>query len=158
MEKTAVLSFSSNTKHYDELYRLAAMLENVGYVTLVPIDVYGLLPYAKIYNEKLEYRNGNDLDDMRKRRIDLSDSLIVYIDGDDELLIDENTIKDISYAADINKEIWISYDHIFPIAVKKYIEIGLGNCGIKSIELDAHRIIDLNGGYSIHMRQLIIYK
>lgn len=158
MERTGIISFSSNVKHYEVLYRYAAILENVGYITLVPIDVYGLLPDAKIYNEKLEYRNGNDLDDMRKRRIDLSDSLIVYIDGDDELLIDENTIKDISYAADTNKEIWISYDHIFPIAVKKYIEIGLGNYGIKFIELDAHKVINLNGGYSIHMRQLIIYK
>lgn len=158
MERTGIISFSSNVKHYEVLYRYAAILENVGYITLVPIDVYGLLPDAKIYNEKLEYRNGNDLDDMRKRRIDLSDSLIVYIDGDDELLIDENTIKDISYAADTNKEIWISYDHIFSIAVKKYIEIGLGNYGIKFIELDAHKVINLNGGYSIHMRQLIIYK
>lgn len=158
MEKTDVLSFSSNTKHYDELYRLAAMLENMGYVTLIPIDAYGLLSDARIYNEKLAARNNNSLDDMRKRRIDLSDDLIVYLDGDDALLIHENTGKDILHAIDKNKEIWIAFDNIYPVDIKKHLEIGLGVYGIKGIDLNTNKLINLNGGYSIHLIRLNINK
>ena len=153
MDKNSVLSFSSNLEHYDLLHMYAAILENMGYTTLVPIDIKGLLPDANIYNERLKSRNMCDLDDMRHKRIDLSDTLIVYVNGKDSTIIDKCLLSDLKYAIDNHKDIWIGYDYVYPIYIKTHIGFALG---IKNIIMHNDKHISLNGEYYIHLRELEI--
>ena len=153
MNKNNILSFSSNLEHYDMLYMYAAILENMGYTTLVPINIQKILLNSNIYNERLKSRNMCSLDDMRHKRIDLSDILIVYIDGKDSTIIDEYLLSDLKYAIDNHKDIWIGYDHINPIDIKANIGFTLG---VKNIIMRNDKHIDLNGGYYIHLRELEI--
>lgn len=156
MRKTNIYSFTSNFSNYDILYKYAAILENMGNVTLVPIDIKKLLPKAKIYDEVLAARNNMDLKDLRRKRIDMSDELIVYLNGKDVPCIAYETIMDIIYAHEKKKNISISCDDMTIIDAIDSIE--KATLGAIMIDIKGERNIGLNGGYDIELTQIDIKK
>ena len=154
MRDIKIYSFTSNFYNYDILYKYAAILENTGNVTLVPIDIKKLLPKAKIYDEVLAARNNMDLKDLRRKRIDMSDELIVYLNGKDNPCIGYETIIDILCAYHSKKDISISCDNISMIDAINRIE----KATLNSIKIDivSNRNIGLNGGYDISLTKIKI--
>lgn len=103
------LTFSSKVKYFDVLYQYAAVLENAGYNALVPIDLFkyiGIVP-----TEKLASRHELSLLDIHKQKIDMSDGLFVYFDGEYDMIEfykDSYTLKEIKYACSLNKDLYFS--------------------------------------------------
>ena len=156
MRDTKIYSFTSNFYNYDILYKYAAILENIGNVTLVPIDIKKLLPKAKIYDEVLAARNNMDLKDLRRKRIDMSDELIVYLNGKDHPCIAYETIMDIIYAHEKKIDISIACDNMTIIDAIDSIE--KATLGSIEIDIDGNRTISLNGGYDIELIKINIKK
>ena len=142
MRESKIYSFTSNFNNYDTLYKYAAILENMGNVTLVPIDIKKLLPDAKIYYEVLA------------ARIKMSDELIVYLNGKDVPCIGYETIMDILYAHQRKIDISIACDDMTIIDAIDSIE--KATLGSIKIDIEAKRNIDLNGGYHIELTKINI--
>lgn len=154
MRDTKIYSFTSNFSNYDTLYKYAAILENQGNVTLIPIDIKKLLPKAKIYDEVLAARNNMSLEDLRRKRIEMSDELIVYLNGKDDPCIGYETIMDILCAYHNKKDISISCDNISMIdAINRIEKATLGSIKIDTVS-NSH--IGLNGGYDISLTEIKI--
>ena len=154
MRESKIYSFTSNFNNYDTLYKYAAILENMGNVTLVPIDIKKLLPDAKIYDEVLASRNNMDLKELRRKRIKMSDELIVYLNGKDVPYIGYETIMDILYAHQRKIDISIACDDMTIIDAIDSIE--KATLGSIKIDIEAKRNIDLNGGYHIELTKINI--
>lgn len=154
MRESKIYSFTSNFNNYDTLYKYAAILENIGNVTLVPLNLRRILPDAKIYDEALASRNNMDLKDLRRKRIDMSDELIVYLNGKDVPCIAYETIMDIIYAHEKKIDISIAYENItLDEVVDNIISATLGNI---KIDIAGSRNIGLNGGYDISLTKINI--
>lgn len=154
MRESKIYSFTSNFNNYDTLYKYAAILENIGNVTLVPLNLRRILPDAKIYDEALASRNNMDLKDLRRKRIDMSDELIVYLNGKDVPCIAYETIMDIIYAHEKKIDISIAYENItLDEVVDNIISATLGNI---KIDVADSRNIGLNGGYDISLTKINI--
>ena len=153
----SIFSYSSKPEYYTILHRYAAILENKGYVALVPIDIKGILPNAMIYDDLLTARTNLSLRDIRDKRIKLSDTLVVYIRSEDEEPIDFNTLMDIVCAAENNIEIYVACDGDISVVID-FIKKEFLHCvtieikGVWNIEWN----IGLNGGYYIHLTNLKI--
>lgn len=154
MRESKIYSFTSNFNNYDTLYKYAAILENMGNVTLVPIDIRKLLPDAKIYDEVLAARNNMDLKELRRKRIKMSDELIVYLNGKDVPCIGYETIMDILYAHQRKIDISIACDDMTIIDAIDSIE--KATLGSIEIDIETKRSIDLNGGYHIELTKINI--
>lgn len=154
MRDTKIYSFTSNFSNYDILYQYAAILENMGNVTLVPLNLRRILPDAKIYDEVLASRNNMSLEDLRHKRIDMSDELIVYIDGKNERCIGYEMIMDILHAYHKNKDISIAYENItLDEVIGNILSATLGTI---KIDVVGNRNIGLNGGYDISLTKINI--
>ena len=153
----SIFSYSSKPEYYTILHRYAAILENKGYVALVPIDIKGILPNAMVYDDLLTARTNLSLRDIRDKRIKLSDTLVVYIRSEDEEPIDFNTLMDIVCAAENNIEIYVACDGDISVVID-FIKKEFLHCvtieikGVWNIEWN----IGLNGGYYIHLTNLKI--
>lgn len=154
MRESKIYSFTSNFNNYDTLYKYAAILENMGNVTLVPIDIRKLLPDAKIYDEVLASRNNMDLKELRRKRIKMSDELIVYLNGKDDPCIGYETIMDILYAHQRKIDISIACDDMIIIDAIDSIE--KATLGSIKIDIETKRNIGLNGGYHIELTKINI--
>lgn len=150
-----IYSFTSNFCNYNILYYYAAILENIGNVTLVPINIKGLLPKATIHDKSLASRNNMSLEDLRKERIRMSDELIVYLNGNDQQCVGYETIMDILYAYHSNKDISISCDNIDIDEVIEKLEKATLNS--ITIEKKGMRTITINGGYDITLTRINIF-
>lgn len=144
----SIFSFSSNNNHYAKLYTIAAIMENIGYNTLVPIDVKSILADANIHQEKLHSRNDMSLDEMNVERIKLADGLIVYVNGNDDELLNYGTCIDIIEALNRNMDLYINCEDVSIQDVSKFIKQKTSNT-IKGIIPIGQKIVNLNGGYSI---------
>ena len=142
----SIFSYSSKPEYYTILHRYAAILENKGYVALVPIDIKGILPNAMIYNDLLTERTNLSLRDIRDKRIKLSDTLVVYIRSEDEEPVDYNTLMDIVCAVENNIDIYIACDGDISVVIdfikKEFLHW-------VTIEIKGVWNIELNGGYYI---------
>ena len=153
----SIFSYSSKPEYYTILHRYAAILENKGYVALVPIDIKGILPNAMICDDLLTARTNLSLRDIRDKRIKLSDTLVVYIRSEDEEPIDFNTLMDIVCAVENNIEIYVACDGDISVVID-FIKKEFLHCvtieikGVWNIEWN----IGLNGGYYIHLTNLKI--
>lgn len=156
MRKIKIYSFTSNFCNYNTLYYYAAILENIGNTTLVPVDIKGLLPKARIYDERTASRNNMSLKDLRQKRIDMSDELIVYLNGNDYECVGYETIMDILYAYKKNKDISIACDNMTIIDAIDNIE--KATLGSIMIDVKGGRNIGVNGGYDISLTEITIMK
>lgn len=154
MKETKIYSFTSNFSNYDTLYKYAAILENMGNVTLVPLNLRRILPDAKIYDGVLASRNNMSLKDVRRKRIKMSDELIVYLNGKNSPCVGYETIMDIACACENKKDISISCDNISIVdAISK---IKKATLGFIDIDIVGNRNIGLNGGYDISLTKIKI--
>lgn len=154
MKETKIYSFTSNFSNYDTLYKYAAILENMGNVTLVPLNLRRILPDAKIYDGVLASRNNMSLEDVRRKRIKMSDELIVYLNGKNSPCVGYETIMDITCACENKKDISISCDNISIVdAISK---IKKATLGFIDIDIVGNRNIGLNGGYDISLTKIKI--
>lgn len=149
----SVYSYSSKPEYYDTLYKYASILENMGHVALVPLDIKGNLPNAKIYDQALVSRNNFSLRDMKDQRIELSDTLVVYVKSEDPYPVDYNTMADILHAVETNKEIFVICDG----DISKVIDFILRKTlNTVTIEISGYIGVGLNGGYEIRLIELKI--
>lgn len=151
----SIFSYSSKPEYYDTLYKYASILENIGHVALVPLDIKGNLPNAKIYDHALKSRNSLSLRDLRDQRIELSDTLVVYVKSEDEEPIDYDTMMDILHAVDNDNEIYVVCDGDISVIIDFILEKTLHSV---TVELAGTWNVGLNGGYDIRLINLKIEK
>lgn len=154
MDKS-IFSYSSKPEYYDTLYKYASILENMGHVALVPLDIKGNLPNAKIYDYALASRNNLSLRDIRDQRIELSDTLVVYVKSEDKEPIDYDTMMDILHAVDNDNEIYVVCDGDISMIIDFILEKTLHSV---TIEKSGTWNVGLNGGYDIRLINLKITK
>lgn len=151
----SIFSYSSKPEYYGTLYKYASILENIGHVALVPVDIKGNLPDAKIYDHPLASRHNLSLRDLRDQRIELSDTLVVYVKSEDEEPIDYDTMMDILHAVDNNNEIYVACDGDISVIIDFILEKTLHSV---TVELTGTWNVGLNGGYDIRLINLKIEK
>lgn len=151
----SIFSYSSKPEYYDTLYKYASILENMGHVALVPLDIKGNLPNAKIYDHALASRNNLSLRDIRDQRIELSDTLVVYVKSEDKEPIDYDTMMDILYAVDNDNEIYVVCDGDISMIIDFILEKTLHSV---TVEKSGTWNVGLNGGYDIRLINLKITK
>lgn len=151
----SIFSYSSKPEYYDTLYKYASILENMGHVALVPLDIKGNLPNAKIYDHALASRNNLSLRDIRDQRIELSDTLVVYVKSEDKEPIDYDTMMDILHAVDNDNEIYIVCDGDISMIIDFILEKTLHSV---TVEKSGTWNVGLNGGYDIRLINLKIEK
>lgn len=151
----SIFSYSSKPEYYDTLYKYASILENMGRVALVPLDIKGNLPNAKIYDHALASRNNLSLRDIRDQRIELSDTLVVYVKSEDKEPIDYDTMMDILHAVDNDNEIYVVCDGDISMIIDFILEKTLHSV---TVEKSGTWNVGLNGGYDIRLINLKITK
>ena len=151
----SIFSYSSKPEYYDTLYKYASILENMGHVALVPLDIKGNLPNAKIYDHALASRNNLSLRDIRNQRIELSDTLVVYVKSEDKEPIDYDTMMDILHAVDNDNEIYVVCDGDISMIIDFILEKTLHSV---TVEKSGTWNVGLNGGYDIRLINLKITK
>lgn len=151
----SIFSYSSKPEYYDTLYKYASILENMGHVALVPLDIKGNLPNAKIYDHVLASRNNLSLRDIRDQRIELSDTLVVYVKSEDKEPIDYDTMMDILHAVDNDNEIYVVCDGDISMIIDFILEKTLHSV---TVEKSGTWNVGLNGGYDIRLINLKITK
>lgn len=151
----SIFSYSSKPEYYDTLYKYASILENMGHVALVPLDIKGNLPNAKIYDYALASRNNLSLRDIRDQRIELSDTLVVYVKSEDEEPIDYDIMMDILHAVDNDNEIYVVCDGDISMIIDFILEKTLHSV---TVEKSGTWNVGLNGGYDIRLINLKIAK
>lgn len=151
----SIFSYSSKPEYYDTLYKYASILENMGHVALVPLDIKGNLPNAKIYDHALASRNNLSLRDIRDQRIELSDTLVVYVKSEDKEPIDYDTMMDILHAVDNDNEIYVVCDGDISMIIDFILEKTLHSV---TVEKSGTWNVGLNGGYDIRLINLKITK
>lgn len=151
----SIFSYSSKLEYYSTLYKYASILENIGHVALVPVDIKGNLPDAKIYDHPLASRHNLSLRDIRDQRIELSDTLVVYVKSEDEEPIDYDTMMDILHAVDNDNEIYVVCDGDISVIIDFILEKTLHSV---TVELTGTWNVGLNGGYDIRLINLKIEK
>lgn len=151
----SIFSYSSKPEYYDTLYKYASILENMGHVALVPLDIKGNLPNAKIYDYALASRNNLSLRDIRDQRIELSNTLVVYVKSEDKEPIDYDTMMDILHAVDNDNEIYVVCDGDISMIIDFILEKTLHSV---TVEKSGTWNVGLNGGYDIRLINLKITK
>lgn len=110
-----ICTMCSVEKDYDELYRVAAILQERGWCTLVPFDSTKLLSEVILRDDRFAFRRNLSITDIMLQRIDLSDGLFIYVNPEDKenVFNSENFSvlkKQILHASNEGKEIYTNYD------------------------------------------------